>query len=91
VGDPISLSGRLDLSAVGQLHDQLLARTDGDVTISLAEVTQLGALCVQVLISAARTTRAKGFNLHLTDASGLVLSQLAAMGLTPETIMEGST
>ena len=91
MADPISLSGKLDLAAVGSLHEKLLSHKSQDVTVSLADVTQLGALCAQVLISAANLCRSDGFEFKLINTNDRVLGQLAAMGMTPETIMEGSS
>lgn len=90
MGERLSLAGKLDVSAVGQLHSDLVARAGQDVTVSLGAVTHLGALCAQALISAAGGARANGNCLNLIDAGDRVLGQLAAMGMTPETIMEGS-
>lgn len=90
MGELLSLTGKLDVSAVAQLHSDLVARAGQNVTVSLGAVTHLGALCAQALISAAHGARKNGNSLRLTDTSDRVLGQLAAMGLTPETIMEGS-
>lgn len=86
----LSPTGKLDVSAVGQLHSDLIARAGQNVTVSLDTVTHLGALSAQALIAAARSARATGHRLKLIDTSDRVLGQLAAMGMTPETIMEGS-
>jgi len=90
MAETLSLEGKLDLSAVPQLHDDLMACAGKDVIVSLAKVTQLGALCVQTLIAAANSARGGGHDFTLAEPSDRVLGQLAAMGMTPEMIMEGS-
>ncbi|MGC1496001.1 MAG: STAS domain-containing protein [Sulfitobacter sp.] len=91
MADQLSLSGKLDLAAVGGLHADLLARIGQDITLNMAHVTHLGALCVQTMIAAAKSTHDAGCSFHMTETSDRVLGQLAAMGLTPEIIMEGRT
>tara|TARA_R110000787_G_scaffold48099_5_gene116162 strand:+ start:393 stop:668 length:276 start_codon:yes stop_codon:yes gene_type:complete len=88
--DTLTLEGKLDLAAVGQLHDDLMARSGRNVIVNMSRVTHGGALCIQTLIAAAISARADGFSIKLTNTNDRVLGQLAAMGMTPETIMEGS-
>ncbi len=80
---------RLDLAAVGPLHADLLAHAGGDVTVDMADVTQIGALCAQTIIAGARAISGAGCQMRLINVSDRVLAQLAAMGLTPETMTEG--
>ncbi|MGJ8627926.1 MAG: STAS domain-containing protein [Sulfitobacter sp.] len=90
MAEVLSVEGRLDLTAVGKLHDDLLAHSGGDVVVQMDRVTQLGTLCVQTMIAAANTARANGHSFKITNTSDRVLGQLAVMGMTPETIMKGS-
>ncbi len=90
MADVLSPEGKLDLTAVGKLHDNLLARYGSDVTVNMDGVTQLGTLCAQTLISAANSARPNGTCFKMTNTSDRVLGQLGAMGMTPEMIMKGS-
>lgn len=89
MSEHLSLHGKLDLAAVGRLHADLLARIGQDITLDMAHVTHLGGLCMQTMIAAARSTREAGCSFRITHTSDRVLGQLAAMGMTPETLMEG--
>jgi chemotaxis protein CheX len=80
---------RMDLAAAPALHAELLARAGADVTVEMSGVTQIGALCAQMLIAGARAARDGGHALTLSGVNDRVLGQMAAMGLTPEAIMEG--
>lgn len=91
MAEVLSLEGRLDLTAVGKLHEDLLARAGNDLVVQMDHVTQLGTLCIQTLIAAANTARANGHSFKLANTSDRILGQLATLGMTPETIMKGST
>jgi len=86
---PLTLPAKLDISAVAGLHADLVARKDQTVELDLSDVTHFGALCLQVIIAAARKANSTGKSLCLRNANDRVLAQLLAMGVTPETIMEG--
>ena len=87
--EKLSLKGKLDLAAVGELHTDLLACEGKDVIVSLGDVTHLGALCLQTMIAAATSARNAGHTFQVVDTSDRVLGQLSAMGMSPETITEG--
>ncbi len=89
MAEPLIPESRLDVTQAAGLHAALMARAGQDVTLDMAEVTQLGALCLQVLVSAARSLRAAGAALRLVNVPDKVLAQMTAMGMSPETIAEG--
>lgn len=89
MADALSPKGKLDLSAASDLHAAFVAHPGGDVVLDLAEVSQMGALCLQVCVSAAKTLQAQGHQLGIVNTSDTVLAQLGAMGLTPQTLAEG--
>lgn len=88
---PVQLAPRLDLPAASALLATLRSNTEPDVILDMSEVKHLGALCVQVLISAATTFAAEGRKFSLVNASDRVIDQLRVMGMTPEAIAESST
>lgn len=89
MADALSPKGKLDLSAASDLHAAFVAHPGGDVVLDLAEVSQMGALCLQVCVSAAKTLQGQGHQLDIVNTSDTVLAQLGAMGLTPQTLAEG--
>ena len=89
MGDIIPLSGRLDLAAAGPLHAQLMPLTSKPIVLDLAEVTHVGALCLQTLIATARACAGDGGSLSLKNPGDAVVAQLASMGSSPEQIMKG--
>ena len=51
---PIPLEANLDIRAAAPLREALLARVGAPVTLDAADVSRLGALCLQVLLAAER-------------------------------------
>ncbi|WP_010141372.1 STAS domain-containing protein [Oceanicola sp. S124] len=87
--EPLVLQPKLDLPAAAPLADALKARLDGDLTVDGKDVTQLGALCLQVLLAAAISLKSRGHRMTLTHFSDKVVKQMAQMGFSPETLAEG--
>ncbi|MCX7559768.1 STAS domain-containing protein [Sulfitobacter sp. F26204] len=83
--------GKLDTSAAVGFHAALLAHVGQDIVIDLHKVTQIGALCCQLFLAAARTARSSHAGFSVINVTDPVLVQLASMGLTPETLAEGKT
>lgn len=91
MSDPVQLAPRLDLPAATALKTTLKDHTEGDLVMDLAEVKHLGALCLQVILSAATSAVSAGRSVSVINASDRVLDQLRVMGVTPETIAKGRT
>ena len=89
MSDPLVLQSKLDLPAAEPLAAQLKEMTGGDVTIDAGPVTNIGALCLQVLLSAATSLKAAGHKMTISNASDRVVEQMSQMGFTPESIAEG--
>lgn len=87
--EPLVLQPKLDLPAAAPLAEELKARLDGDLVIDGKEVTQLGALCLQVLLAAAISLKGNGHKMTMTHFSDKVVEQMAQMGFSPETLAEG--
>jgi len=86
----IALAGKLDIRAVGPLHELLGGHLSGDVTLDMGQVTHVGALCLQTLIAAARAVRATGHQLAFVNVSAALEAQFLTMGATPALISEGA-
>jgi chemotaxis protein CheX len=86
---PLILPAKLDLAAASPLMVDLRDRTEASVVVDMSEVRYLGALCLQVLLSAATTARSEDRKLTLVNVSDLVVDQLRVMGMNPESVSRG--
>ncbi len=80
----LTLPERLDTSAAPELADTLAAELGQDIEIDAAPVTHLGALCLQVLLSAAKTWAARGQSLTISNINDTMAGQLTLFGVTPD-------
>ncbi len=88
--DIVKLPARLDLSAAPGLVADLQSQDfSKELTLDASEVKQMGALCTQAIISAARASYAAGGSLTMKDASERVQNQLACMGLSIQDLEGG--
>ncbi|TNC72351.1 STAS domain-containing protein [Rubellimicrobium roseum] len=77
----LDLPERLDLAATCTLAKDLIARRGGPLDLNAAAVARIGTPGLQVLLSAARTWRADGQILRLTDASPVLQEAVRTLGL----------
>lgn len=89
MSDPIVLAPKLDVAQASELFSTLRENKDAEVILDMSDVKLLGALCLQVLLSAAKTANEDGRAITLTNASDRVIDQMRLMGMTPETISKG--
>jgi len=85
----IILHSKLDLPAAGPFAKSILGLGDGDIVLDAKDVSQIGALCVQVILAAATSAKKAGHALSLINANDRILDQISHFGLTPESIAEG--
>jgi chemotaxis protein CheX len=90
MSEPLTLTGKLDVTAAAAFHAELTARAGQDIVLDCEKVTQIGALCLQTCLAAAREARAKQTRFDIINVSDPVLVQLTSMGFTPETLAEGN-
>jgi chemotaxis protein CheX len=76
----VLLPAVLDIQQAGPLRDQLLALRGQPVTIDGSAVERLGALCLQVLISAQQTWARDGLSLAIDQVSEAFADQWNAFG-----------
>jgi chemotaxis protein CheX len=76
----IALPAVLDLKAARPLAGELLARRGGALSLDASRVERLGALCLQVLLSARLTWDADGKPLTLKDPSPAFEEQFGLFG-----------
>lgn len=90
MAEPLMPEGKLDVTAVKTLHAELVSRLGQDIVIDFEKVTQIGALCAQTCLAAAREAQSAQTCFDIINVSDPVLVQLASMGFTPETLTEGT-
>jgi chemotaxis protein CheX len=74
---PISL----DLPAARPLAAALLERRGKPITIDASAVGQVGAQCIQVLLSAKRTWQADGVSLSIVNCAARMIEDLKLIGI----------
>jgi chemotaxis protein CheX len=77
------LAENLDLSAAGPLHGDLSRLRGHAVTVDAANVERLGALCLQVLLAAARAWAADGQPFTVAASSASFDATVALFGAPP--------
>jgi chemotaxis protein CheX len=71
----------MNLSAAAPLAKALSERQGADLVLDASEVRQLGALCLQVLLSAAATWKAAGASLRIVNRSEEFAAGLQVVGV----------
>lgn len=90
MAETLTLPARMDLSAATDLLSELKTKNlSGEVTLDAVDVTHFGSLCVQIVMSAARSCHAAGGTLSFANVSDAVEAQLDCMGLTSEALAGG--
>ena len=86
----LELAEALDLPEATNLAASLLKLVGEDLEIDARKVQRLGASCLQVLLSAARTWKAESTSLTLVHGSERFIDDLRLLGFTPETLFSGA-
>lgn len=76
----VSLPPVLDLQAAEPLRAELMALRGRPVSLDASQVTRLGGLCLQVLMSARKIWHEDGLSLMVEQPSSGFTEQLAAFG-----------
>ncbi len=79
--DVLRLPSSLDLPAARPLAAALLERRGKPITIDASAVGQVGAQCVQVLLSAQRTWQADGVSLSIVNCAARMIEDLKLIGI----------
>jgi chemotaxis protein CheX len=80
MAETLSPEGKLDLAAVAKLHGDLMAAQGKDITLDMSGVTQIGALCLQTCIAAARAAKEAGHGFELVNVPETVADHIQIMG-----------
>ncbi|MEO9652906.1 MAG: STAS domain-containing protein [Roseobacter sp.] len=87
--DALVLAPKLDLAAASALMTTLRENDKDDMIVDMSEVKHLGALCLQVLLSAASTAHSQNRKFSITKVSDRAMEQMRVMGMTPESLERG--
>jgi chemotaxis protein CheX len=79
--DVLSLPSLLDLPAARPLAAALLERRGKPITIDASAVGQVGAQCLQVLLSAKQTWQADGVSLSIVNCAARMIEDLKLVGI----------
>lgn len=79
----VALPSVLDIQAAESLRAQLLAARGQDVVVDASGVERLGALCLQVLLSAQQTWAGEAQSVTIDQASDAFVSQWTMFGAPP--------
>lgn len=87
--DAILLPEFLDLAAATPLAKTLLERRGQPIVIDGTAVNQLGAQCVQVLLSAKKTWSADGVPLSFVNCAPRMIEDLQHLGINSAALISG--
>ncbi|ABR59092.1 STAS domain-containing protein [Sinorhizobium medicae] len=79
-GKTLKLAPVLDLNEATVLHERLLALKGGAVTIDASGVERVGALCVQVLMAAAKSWEEDRLSFTFAEASDAFVKTTQLIG-----------
>jgi chemotaxis protein CheX len=83
------LPENLDMPAAAPLAEALSKCVGEPLALDAARVARLGASCLQVMLSAARTWNSVGDPLTLQNPSARFLEDLNLLGFEPDTFLTG--
>ncbi|MDV7269780.1 STAS domain-containing protein [Thioclava sp. A2] len=87
----LTLAAKLDLSHVAELTSSIRANSGQDLAIDASRVTHLGALALQVLVSAARNWGEAGFDLIISPRSDSFDEALTVFGVSLTDVQSGES
>ena len=85
------LDPKLDSAAADTLRESLLASKDDDIELDGTNVEQVGALCVELILSARHLWAAAGKAVTLDGASSQMIEDLSRFGLTEDDFQGAAT
>ena len=77
----LSLEKVLDLNEAGNLHGKLMNLRGADVAIDASAVERAGALCIQVLMSAAKTWEEEKLSFTFSKMSDALTKTMQLIGV----------
>jgi chemotaxis protein CheX len=77
----LNLEKVLDLNEASALHGKLMALRGSDVAVDASSVERAGALCVQVLMSAAKTWEEEKHSFTISKISDALAKTMQLIGV----------
>ena len=87
--DTLRLPSCLDLPAARPLANSLIERRGRPIVIDASAVSQVGAQCIQVLLSAKRSWETDGVPLSIVNCSSRAIDDLRLLGIDSTTLVTG--
>ena len=87
--DMFLLPSCLDLPAARPLANSLIERRGRPIVIDASAVSQVGAQCIQVLLSAKRSWETDGLPLSIVNCSSRAIDDLRLLGIDSTTLVTG--
>lgn len=84
----VALAPKLDTAASVELRKALIAAKDDDVVFDASAVEMVGAMCLELLMSAGVLWPKAGHSVSLENPSPQMTDDLGRFGLTPDTLLE---
>ncbi len=84
----VVLAPKLDTAASAELCKSLQAAKDDDLILEAGAVEMIGALCLELLLSAGVLWTQAGHSISLENPSQPMSDDLGHFGLTPDTLLE---
>ena len=85
----LELPENLDMPAAAPLAKAFAKLVGEPLVVDASRVARLGASCLQVLLSAARTWKTESDALRLQNPSSRFLEDLTLLGLQPDSFLTG--
>ena len=83
----LKLPSVLDLNAASRLHEQVLALKGKDIAVDASDVIRVGAQCIQILLSAARSWQADSLAFAVSQTSDAFENTLQLLGISDESLL----
>jgi chemotaxis protein CheX len=87
--ETLRLPSCLDLPAARPLANSLIERRGRPIVIDASAVSQVGAQCIQVLLSAKRSWETDGVPLSIVNCSSRAIDDLRLLGIDSTTLVTG--
>lgn len=86
----VALAPKLDTAAAAALRDEVAALKDDDLVIDASKVEQIGALCLELLMSVAALWKQAGKSVTFDSPSEQFTHDLERLGLSTDKLLENA-
>lgn len=86
----VILAPKLDTGVATALRDELMEAVDDDMVLVGSAVEHLGALCLELILTAATLCQRAGHSVTIEAPSAQMIENLGRFGLTPDLLLESA-